>query len=163
MSVWICWACRAHGEDEVDVCPECRRGEDRLTVWCAANVMPKELASSRTYARRAGARTAGIRPRLIQRTRARQRRSSTKCWTAFLALRGGGTERSGGLANGCRRGGHPDRAGSRHREGDAGGGDAISEALRLTGLPWTALKEIAAGRSHRIAFFDLMKAAAALG
>ncbi|TPK78201.1 hypothetical protein [Mesorhizobium sp. B2-4-17] len=42
-------------------------------------------------------------------------------------------------------------------------GDAVSEAPGMTGLPQIALEEIVAGRGDMIAFFDLMKAAAALG
>lgn len=33
MSAWVCWACRAHGESDVDVCPKCGPGTARLTVW----------------------------------------------------------------------------------------------------------------------------------
>jgi hypothetical protein len=42
-------------------------------------------------------------------------------------------------------------------------GDAVTEAPRLTGLPQIALEEVATGGGDRIAFFALMKAAAALG
>jgi hypothetical protein len=35
MSVWVCWACRAHGEGEIDgdICPKCGKGSPHVALW----------------------------------------------------------------------------------------------------------------------------------